>query len=202
MNLGLWAEQFRTVETDGAHTVRVRLLTPDDEVWHTWERDEITRPDWNDSVNQHLAGLADNMGKGKHRVLLIAEDHAGNVRSQYPTTVTGRSSSSSGKANEISALVQGMDALARTCERMMALTQEYAERSQKHSMALLEENGKLQARLAEQKEEGGGDVLTAQIVQNIAGQIGPVLEVLPDVMRAYSATKNAAAKLHAVPMPK
>lgn len=202
MNLGLWAEQFRTVETDGAHTVRVRLLTPDEEVWHTWERDEIMRPDWNDSVNQHLAGLADNLGKGKHRVLLIAEDHAGNVRSQYPTTVTGRSSSSSGKANEISALVQGMDAVARTCERMLAMSQEMAERSQKHTMALLEQNALLQAKLAEREQDGGGDVLTAQIMQGIAGQLGPVLEVLPDVMRAYSATKQAAAKLHAVPMPK
>lgn len=198
MNLGTWAEQFRVVETDGAHTVRVRLLTPDDEIWHTWERDEIMRPEWAQNVGEHLMGLGDNLGKGKHRVLLVAEDHAGNPRSQFPTTVMGRNPSSTSKASEISALVQGMDALTRTCERMMALQQDYAERCQKQVIIMLEANAALQTELAKRAEESGGDELSTQILGGIAQQLGPVLEVLPDVMRAYSHARGAATKLHAV----
>jgi hypothetical protein len=191
MHLGQWAEQFNVVETNGAHTARVRLLTGDDEIWHTWDASELKDTQkWQESVAEHLSGLADNLGKGKHTVMLIAEDHSGNIRSKFPSFVTGRDTKQPSKGSEITALVAGMDALSRTMRSMLEMQDELLRAQQAHVLAVTEQNQKLSAELAEERETKGGDEITQAVLGNLANQLGPVLEVLPDLMRAYSSAKK------------
>lgn len=206
MHLREWAKGFRVVEGDSSHTARVRLLTPDDEVWHTWEQGELNETEWPEDAQRYLDALASEYPLGKYSVEFLAEDEGGAVRSRVKRTIQGRNAGAKrGQQNDITAVARAMESLATQMSRYMEFQHESQARYQRQVEDLLDANGRLANQIIEERENGVRNASGASeiLAGAIAQHIGPVLTELPGVMRFLTGAVDAKpSHLVSVPLPK
>lgn len=124
MKLSAWAEhQFRDVDQDGVHAVRVRLVSADgNATWQVWERDELSDPvAWADEAETYLRELGEELPQKQVQMLFIAEDREGNERAQFPRTIKGRNRAATDAVfrSEPKAIAEAMDQTAKTMGRIL-----------------------------------------------------------------------------------
>lgn len=191
--LRTWADQcFRIIDESGARVERVRLVIEEDD-WHTWEHDEL-KDDWADSAQRLLDGVSLELPRGKLTATFLALGPDGDIRSRLNRSIVGRGEPRQ-KNNDFSALAQSMDAQARTMRALLEAMTEQMERSAAAQLKLMEHNQLLQEQLIEVRAETSSDVVSAMIAEHIGPQLGPILDLLPDVMRAYASGRGGNLKL-------
>lgn len=194
MHLHEWAKGFESAEGAEHHTARVRLLTPDDEVWHTWERAELVRPDWNDDAHRYLDALAAEYPLGRYTVTFLAEDNAGAVRSRLSKTVQGRNAGAKrGAQQDVTATSKAMESLSTQMARYMDMQHESQSRYQQQIEALIESNGRLVNQIIEERENGvrnqGGSAVEI-LAAGISQHLGPILQEVPGLIKFVTAAGN------------
>jgi len=123
-----WAEaQFSVVETDGASTDRVELVTShDNEVWHTWraERGDFKDPTkWVSDADSYLRTLANEFPTREIGLLFTAYTAQGEVLSRFPWHIAGKKKQGAGSLmdpNQV-AMSQAFDNVALTMEKFAKL---------------------------------------------------------------------------------
>lgn len=204
MPLASWAQQFRIVD-EGSHTYRVQLLTTaDSEVWHTWERDELGET-WLDSANSYHAAMADQLPPGRHALEFVALDQAGSIRSRCPGYVLGRNKDlvKPKVGTEFTALTNAMTTLANSCKLMVELKDDQIRIQQKMIEALVERQDSQLADLIKARENNDS-ALTTALVNALTEHGGPILAVLPDLIKTITQKPVTTPQrpLAAVPNPK
>lgn len=190
MNLQRLAEMFALVEADGPVVHRVRLVI-DGEPWRVWSREELG-PSWVDRAHEELSVTSQQLPRGNYSAEWIAEGKEG-VRARVQGQLVGQMSSAVAKkgAAEPVAFAQAMDQVARTMQRLLETQQVQTQAMVEQLKQLHDANEALRRERDELREESGKGGIAETMLQNVAPQLGPILEVLPDVMRRYAASPPA-----------
>lgn len=124
MELKEWAERVITnVSQSGECAEVIRLLSTDGVAWETWWRNQFGKPeDWADEAMSRVAELAEDWPPQEVQLLFVAENAQGTVLSQCTKRVRGRAKGASANVfgGPGKAMADGMDAIARTMDRVLA----------------------------------------------------------------------------------
>jgi len=197
MNLRQWSEQLvGVVDPDGGGVKRVRMIGPDGNTWHTWDREALTES-WPNEAEDYLNALLDDWPQVKVSVMFVAEDHAGAVRSQLPKSVMGknRASSKQGFFGENKSISDMVEAVSRTAQRMLD-TANGQLANQGDTIKTLMEQNRLLLELVQGEREARAlsDGWEGKVLEMIGPHVGPIAEALPDLIRAFAPKASTTPK--------
>lgn len=189
MNLRQWSETIvGVVDQDGGGVKRVRMIGPDGGTWHTWDREQLNDK-WPNEAEDYLNALLDDWPPVKVSVMFVAEDNAGNVRSQLPKSVMGKSRAAKpqGFFGENKSVGDMVDAVSRTAQRMLD-TANTQLASQSETIKTLMEQNRLLLELVQGEREARAlsDGWEGKVLEMIGPHVGPIAEALPDLIRAFA----------------
>jgi hypothetical protein len=189
MNLRQWSEQLvGVVDQDGGGVKRIRLLGPDGSTWHTWDREALT-PSWPSDAEDYLNAMLDDWPTVKVSVMFVAEDAAGNVRSQLPKSVMGknRATTKQGFFGGDKSISDMVEAVSRTAQRMLDTANGQLANQGETIKTLMEQNRLLLELVQGEREARAlSDGWEGKVLEMIGPHVGPIAEALPDLIRAFA----------------
>jgi hypothetical protein len=198
VSLSQFAQAFVVVDQDGSSVARVRLLV-DGETWHTWTQDELGQT-WVERAGEQMNAIAEQLPSGTYTAEFVAEDRAGGARQRMQTQLGGRQARLSKRKGEETALSGAVESITRTVRQLLELQEGTLRLQQQQLERALTAQAETLAKLEEQRESGLSGGVVEQMVREFVPQLGPILEVLPDVMKAYAQSRRSPP-VQGVPMP-
>lgn len=189
-DLKKWAEnQFPIVDQNGACTAAVKLLSEDGQCWETWTPPWPSPAEWAEVANTLLGELQLGWPARPIKITFVALDKDGQVRSQLPMQVTGKTKGGSmSLGGESQALAASMDAQAGTMQKILNTAGSHVDALGRtvtaQNAALEDAYGYIKA-LREKDALSEGDPATQALKTEITNHLPRILDIVDRLAGAF-----------------